>query len=158
MKKENTYLKTIALWKLGKGLLLLAFGFSLLFLDIREQWYVRVIEWIDEEIMLPRTTLLYCLLSKVETFLINTSLKTTAILSLVYATVLCVEGVGVYMEQRWAEWLMVIASASLLPLEIYHLAHKFTVFKVFVILINCFIVWYLYRTLKNGSHHQTIPS
>jgi uncharacterized membrane protein (DUF2068 family) len=159
MSNQSRYLKVIALWKLAKGAMLMAFGLSLLFLDIRQDWYVAVIEWIDAELMLPARTLassplFAALLRRLEEFLINTNLKTTGILALVYATVLGVEGVGVYREKRWAEWLMVLATASLIPIEVYHLFHKFTWFKIGVIIVNCFIVWYLYRTLQSTRMHK----
>jgi len=154
MSNQSRYLKAIALWKLAKGAMLMAFGLSLLFLDIRQDWYVAVIEWIDAELMLPARTLassplFATLLRRLEEFLINTNLQTTGILALIYATVLGVEGVGVYWEKRWAEWLMVLATASLIPIEWYHLFHRFTWFKIGVIIVNSLIVWYLYRTLQS---------
>ena len=35
-----------------------------------------------------------------------------------YALVFAVEGVGLLMARRWAEWLTVIVTASFIPLEI----------------------------------------
>jgi len=37
--------------------------------------------------------------------------------TLAYAAVFAVEGVGLWMEKRWAEWLTTIITASLIPLE-----------------------------------------
>lgn len=147
MTKETRYLRLIATWKLIKGLILLLFGFSLLFLDIRETWYLNIITWIDYELMTPRTMIVGWVLQKILRFLVETNLQITGIMALVYAVVLAVEGIGVFYEQRWAEWLMVIATGSLIPVECYHLFHRFTWVKVVIIVANMLIVWYLYKTL-----------
>jgi uncharacterized membrane protein (DUF2068 family) len=149
---KRSYLRAIALWKLAKGIVLILFGASLLFLDISEPWYVAVIGWIDHELLTPRKGVLYWLLQKLLAFLTSDHLRTTAIIALIYAAVLCVEGVGVYMEKRWAEWLMVIATGGLIPLEIYHLVEKFTWVRLLVVVINVAVVWYLWQTLRASAH------
>jgi uncharacterized membrane protein (DUF2068 family) len=148
-------LQYIALWKLFKGLVLFVFGASLLFLDIQEPWYVAVVSWVDAELMTPRKGLLYWLLPKVLAFLTSDTLRTTAILALVYAVVLAVEGVGVYLERRWAEWLMVVATGSLIPLEVYHILHRFTWFRLVVLIGNCCIVAYLWVVLHKKSQSKS---
>jgi hypothetical protein len=35
-----------------------------------------------------------------------------------------VEGVGLWLRKRWAEWLTVIATSLLVPFEIYELIHR----------------------------------
>ncbi|MCU0424730.1 MAG: DUF2127 domain-containing protein [Candidatus Kapabacteria bacterium] len=144
---SNKYLRTIALYKIAKGFALLFIGISLVFLDTRDTWYQLAIEWLDEELMLPHGKLVHWLLSKIETFLLGDAVRSTGVLSLIYTVVLWIEGVGVYMGQRWAEWFMVVATAALIPLEIYHFTHKPTIVKFCVILANSAIVWYLWRTL-----------
>ncbi len=151
---SNKYLRTIALYKIAKGCALIFIGASLFFLDVRDTWYQAVIEWLDDELMLPQGKIFYWLLSRVETFLLGDTVRSTGILALIYAVVLWVEGVGVYLGQRWAEWFMVVATASLIPLEIYHLVHKPTIVKVIVILANSAIVWYLWRTLHKKTAEE----
>lgn len=150
-KRTLSALQYIALWKMLKGLVLLVFGASLLFLDIQEPWYVAVISWIDAELMTPRKGLIYWFLQKLLAFLTSDTLRLTAILALVYAVVLAVEGVGVYLERRWAEWLMVVATGSLIPLEVYHIAHRFTWFRLLILIGNCCIVAYLWIVLHRKS-------
>jgi uncharacterized membrane protein (DUF2068 family) len=55
------------------------------------------------------------------------------------------------MQQRWAEFLMVFATASLIPIEIRHLWHRPGLVGAFILLVNCFIVWFLYRVLKRDK-------
>lgn len=64
--------------------------------------------------------------------------------TLLYAAVFAVEGIGLWMERRWAEWLTVIVTASLVPLELWELFHRPTVPKAGVLLANLLIAGYLY--------------
>ncbi len=61
----------------------------------------------------------------------------------VYAVVELVEAVGLWMGKRWAEYLTLVVTASLLPLEVYELSERFSVLKVITFLINVAVVVYL---------------
>ncbi|HKP92143.1 MAG TPA: DUF2127 domain-containing protein [Thermoleophilaceae bacterium] len=60
-----------------------------------------------------------------------------------YAIVEGVEAVGLWYQQRWAEYLTFIVTTSFIPLEVYELVHKFTPFKVLALIVNTAIVVYL---------------
>jgi uncharacterized membrane protein (DUF2068 family) len=60
-----------------------------------------------------------------------------------YAVLEAVEAVGLWMQKRWAEYLTLIATAALLPLEIYELARGVTVLKVVALIVNIAVVFYL---------------
>jgi uncharacterized membrane protein (DUF2068 family) len=62
---------------------------------------------------------------------------------LVYAAIEGLEAVGLWYQRRWAEYLTFVVTTSFLPLEVYELAHKFTPFKVFALIVNLAIVVYL---------------
>jgi uncharacterized membrane protein (DUF2068 family) len=62
--------------------------------------------------------------------------------------VLFTEGIGVYLEQRWAELLMIFATSAFIPIEVRHIWHRPGLVGVLILLANCFIVWFLYRVLK----------
>ena len=47
------------------------------------------------------------------------------------------------MDQRWAEWLTVVSTAGLIPIEIYELVKEFNAVKVVVLIVNVLIVIYL---------------
>ena len=61
----------------------------------------------------------------------------------VYAAVEGLEAWGLWYQKRWAEYLTFIVTASLLPLEIYELAHRLTFFKSLAFVINIAVVAYL---------------
>jgi uncharacterized membrane protein (DUF2068 family) len=66
-----------------------------------------------------------------------------AAIALVYAVVEGTEAVGLWYAKRWAEYLTLIVTASLLPLEIYELSHSLTPFKVLAFVVNVAVVAYL---------------
>ncbi len=147
-RRQHFFLKLIAAEKVAKGILLLAVGVGLLFLDLRESWFQAAIFWVNDELMLPHGNVILFVLEKAEEFLLGTRLRALGALALVYAAVLLIEGVGVWFEKRWAEWLMVIATGSLIPLELYHLIHRPSLVKLAALTINVAIVIYLIRVLR----------
>ncbi|HZD76708.1 MAG TPA: DUF2127 domain-containing protein [Acidobacteriaceae bacterium] len=53
------------------------------------------------------------------------------------------EGIGLVLEQTWAEWLTIGLTASFLPWEIFEIARHFTWLKVGVTLLNLLVLLYL---------------
>jgi uncharacterized membrane protein (DUF2068 family) len=58
-----------------------------------------------------------------------------------------VEGVGLFRRRRWAEWLTVIATSVLIPLELYEVVHKPSWLKIGGVTVNIVIVVYLARAV-----------
>jgi uncharacterized membrane protein (DUF2068 family) len=141
------YLKLIALFKITKGALLLVLGVSLLFLNARTRWMDVLSNWIADEILLKHSKPVAYLLHKLQAALAGGTLRATGFLALFFSAVFLTEGIGVYMQQRWAEFLMIFATATLIPIEIRHLWHRPGLVSVLILLANCFIVWFLYRVL-----------
>ncbi len=61
----------------------------------------------------------------------------------VYAVVEGLEAWGLWYQKRWAEYLTFLVTASLLPLEVYELAHRLSPFKLLAFVINVAVVAYL---------------
>jgi uncharacterized membrane protein (DUF2068 family) len=141
------YLKLIALFKIAKGALLLVLGVSLLFLNARTHWMDVLSNWIADEILLKHSKPVAYLLHKLQAALAGGTLRATGFLALFFSAVFLTEGIGVYMQQRWAEFLMIFATATLIPIEIRHLWHRPGLVSLLILLANCFIVWFLYRVL-----------
>ena len=72
--------------------------------------------------MVHSRTVLY-LLNKLQNVVAGGLLQVTGLVALFYAVVLCTEGIGVYLQKRWAELLMVVATATLIPFEMRHVWH-----------------------------------
>jgi uncharacterized membrane protein (DUF2068 family) len=142
------YLKLIALFKIAKGVLLLVLGVSLLFLNARTRWMDALSNWTADEILLEHSKAVSYLLHRLQAILAGGTLRATGFLALFYTAVLFTEGIGVYMQQRWAELLMIFATGALIPIEVRHLWHRPGLAGVLILLSNCFIVWFLYAVLK----------
>lgn len=151
------YLKLIALFKIAKGVLLLVVGVSLVFLNARTRWIDALSNWIADEILLEHSKTISYLLYKLQAVLAGGALRATGLLALFYSAVLFTEGIGVYMQQRWAELLMIFATAGLIPIEVRHLWHRPGLIGALILLANCFIVWFLYRVLKRDEREACVP-
>lgn len=60
-----------------------------------------------------------------------------------YAVLQAVEAVGLWLGRRWAEYLTLISTSALLPLEVYELTRGITALKVVALVVNIAIVVYL---------------
>ena len=79
----------------------------------------------------------------------NTQLMQMSGVAFGYSALLFTEGVGLWLQKRWAEFLTAIATGLLIPLEIYEIYEKFTWVRVAILILNLFIVWYLVTRLKD---------
>ena len=71
------------------------------------------------------------------------TLQAVAFVAAGYAVLEGVEAVGLWYGRRWAEYLTFIATTALLPLEIYELSNRVSVFKIGAFVINVVVVIYL---------------
>ena len=68
--------------------------------------------------------------------------------ALVYAALLLTEGIGLLMAQRWAEYVTIVITGSLVPLEFYEVARHPNVTRATVLAVNLAIVIYLVGRLR----------
>jgi uncharacterized membrane protein (DUF2068 family) len=61
------------------------------------------------------------------------------------AALMGTEGVGLYLRKPWARWFIVIATSSLLPIEIYEILREPDPVRVLILIANVAIVVYLTR-------------
>ncbi len=142
-------LRLIAGLKIGEGLLLLAVAVGMLVLELRQVWFDALVGWVASELLLPHGNVLFWTLRELDLLLADNHLRALGLLALVYAALFLVEGVGVWLARRWAEWLMVIATAGLVPLEVAETLSRPSAAKLALIAANVAIVLYLIRALKH---------
>jgi uncharacterized membrane protein (DUF2068 family) len=68
-----------------------------------------------------------------------------------YATLHLVEGIGLILERDWAGYLVVIATGSLIPFEIYEIIQKHSLVRIAVLIANLAILAYVVVELR--KHH-----
>jgi uncharacterized membrane protein (DUF2068 family) len=72
-------------------------------------------------------------------------------LAIGYAALEVTEGVGLFYRKRWAEWLTVVATSLLVPLEAYELVRHPSALKAVGIAVNVAIVAYLVRVVRRKA-------
>jgi uncharacterized membrane protein (DUF2068 family) len=75
-----------------------------------------------------------------------------------YAALHTVEGLGLILGYHWAEYLVIVATGSLIPFEIYEIYRKFTAIRVVLFLLNVAIVIYLIITLRKDRRERARDS
>jgi len=129
-------------------LLALAFG-ALTFLhkDVASE----VQRWLDQLRIDPDNKFIGALLGKLQ--LVHTKeLKEISALGAGYAALFLTEGTGLLFRKRWAEWLTIVATSSLMPIEVYELVEKFTAVRLFALLINAAVVLYLIYLVRQKEN------
>lgn len=63
--------------------------------------------------------------------------------SFLYAGLFVVEGVGLWKCRRWAEYLTIVTTASLLPIEIFAVHQRITSIRVGALVLNALVVIFL---------------
>jgi uncharacterized membrane protein (DUF2068 family) len=139
-------LRLIAAFKLLKGFALLALGIGALKLLHRDVEAIAV-HWINVFQVDPHSYYMNLLLAKLS-ILDDRRLKELSAGTFIYSAIFLTEGVGLALGKRWAEYLTIISTGSLLPLEIYELAKHATVGKVVALVINLAVVVYLVLELR----------
>jgi uncharacterized membrane protein (DUF2068 family) len=134
-------LLVIAVFKFLKGAVLLALAFGALSL-LHKDVALEVEHWLDQLRIDPDNKFIGALLSKLQ--LVHTKeLKEISALGAGYAALFLTEGTGLLFRKRWAEWLTIVATSSLMPIEAYELVEKFTAVRLLALLINAAVVLYL---------------
>jgi uncharacterized membrane protein (DUF2068 family) len=147
-KKSNTdaFLRVIALFKLVKACIFVLAGFSFLHFLNRdvETWLQHLADslHVDADSHVAK----WCLDEAGN--LTNTKLVSLSAICFFYAILFSIEGTGLYLRKRWAEYFVVIMTSSLLPLEAYEIWHRVSVAKILLTLGNLLIIGYLIYVIR----------
>lgn len=131
----------IAAFKLLKGLALLAVGVAVHMLANKDL-VMQAQHWADLFRVDPHNHFLNLLLEKLTTVDAH-KLRALSLGTFVYSGLFLTEGVGLSLRKRWAEFLTVISTAGLIPLEIYELIRLPTFPRALLLLGNVAVVAYL---------------
>ncbi|HVA57358.1 MAG: DUF2127 domain-containing protein [Gemmatimonadaceae bacterium] len=148
---RDRVLELIAAFKLVKALLLLIVVAGALEY-VRPAITLRAREWVGAISFTGEPRFVRDLLA----WLSGTSaarIRELGLVALGYAVLYTLEGVGLWLERRWAEYLTVIATASFIPFEAIALAGGLTGPKLFTFTVNVLVCAYLVWLLRgtNGA-------
>ncbi len=74
-------------------------------------------------------------------------LRRIGILAFAYSAISYVEGIGLYFERVWAEYLTLLITASFLPWEIIEIFRRQTIFRFSLLAVNLLVFVYLLQLL-----------
>ncbi len=92
--------------------------------------------------------------------LTEAKMKHAAVGTLIYSMFAVVEGVGLMFRIPWAGWLSIGESAFFIPIEVFELnrqfreQHQFSWFVFVVLVLNVFMVWYLFQNRGRLFRHH----
>lgn len=154
---HHRWLELIGALKLLKGVFFVALGFGLLRM-LHHDLYMFALSVVEALHLDPDRLVITNLLDKV-TLITDHRLKQLSVLVFAYAGLDFLEGVGLVLEKRWAEYLTLIFTVALLPLEAFRLVLHPSHWTLFVLLANVVIALYLAwlvlpaHFFKGGEEH-----
>ena len=74
-----------------------------------------------------------------------TKQTTLALSAFAYAVLMAAEGVALHLRKPWVRWFTIVATSSLIPIEVYEIVHEVHVVRVMVLVVNVGVVAYLWR-------------
>ena len=143
-------LLVIAAFKFIKGLALLALAIGALKL-LHKDVAAEVAQWIDILRVDPHNHYIQMVLEKLG-MVDDRKLKALSVGTFFYSALFLTEGVGLALRKRWAEYLTILSTASLLPLEVYEIAKHADLARIVVLLANVAIVVYLVLEVRRTRH------
>lgn len=152
-QKSGTLLVWIGIFKLIKAALLVATGVGALKLVGQDASHT-IREWLRQARVDPDDKVIHSILARLDVVTPG-QLRGLGIGTFVYAALFLVEGVGLVLRKRWAEFVTIGVTGALLPLEVYELVQKLTVVRVIVLVLNVAIVVYLIARLRAGKKRVT---
>jgi uncharacterized membrane protein (DUF2068 family) len=78
-------------------------------------------------------------------------LEAVGVGAFLYAALFGVEGMGLWRGKRWAEYLTVIATLSLVPLEVFELTRAVTPPRLAALVVNLAVVAYLVGRIRRRA-------
>jgi uncharacterized membrane protein (DUF2068 family) len=150
--KGSRGLLLVAAYKLIKGFGLLALGIGALRL-LHKDVAAETAQWLDALRVDPHNHYIQTLIEKLGV-VDDRKLKALSAGTFFYSALFLTEGVGLALRKRWAEYLTVISTASLLPVEVYEIAKRADAARIIVLLANIAIVVYLVIEIRRtrNSH------
>jgi uncharacterized membrane protein (DUF2068 family) len=139
-------LLVVGLFKLSKAIFFTAVGAGAL--DLMNKNISDVVKHIIDALRIDPERHFVGILMEHVGLIDSHELKRAGILSFLYAMVCVVEGTGLMLEKRWAEYFTVTLTAMGLPWEGYELIHRYSPYKVGLMAINLVVLIYLVWILK----------
>jgi uncharacterized membrane protein (DUF2068 family) len=142
-RHHNAWLIVIAAFKVAQALLFLAIGVGALKLLHKDVGDV-ISQLADHLRFNPESRLIIFIMDKAS--LINDRLlRRIGEMGFIYAALDLTEGIGLYFEKAWAEYLTLVITASFLPWEVFEIFRRLTLIRVGLLAANALVLFYLLK-------------
>jgi uncharacterized membrane protein (DUF2068 family) len=150
---QERILRLIAIFKFLKAAALIAISvgvFKAVHKDIGE-----IAErWVEALRLDPGNRFVDAALSRISN-LSPAQIKKLGIGGLLYAGLFLTEGIGLWLVKPWGEWVTVIITGSLVPVEIYEIHRHPSGMKIAVLVVNVATVAYLIYRIRQRKHRSS---
>jgi len=142
-------LRLIAVFKFFKAALLIALGVGL-FRALHKDIGSVLEHWAEALRLDPGSHFLNEVLARAARVSPG-QVKQLGVGSFLYAGLFLAEGTGLWLRKRWGEWLTIIITGSLVPVEIFEIHRHPSWVKVGVLVVNVGIVVYLIYHIRKRT-------
>ena len=139
--RSNIGLRLIGAFKFASGLLLIALGVGL-FRNAHADPAMEAEHIVAALKLDPENDNIHKAIAQISGIK-PAQLRAIGVGTFLYALVYLVEGTGLLLRKRWAEYFTVLATGLFIPLEIYEVTRRASVLRTGVLAINLAIVGYL---------------
>ena len=149
---RNRLLLLIAVYKFFHALFFFAIGMGahhLLHKDIADQ-----IELFARHLRFNPESRLVIFVLRRASVINGPVLERISLVAYCYATVTLVEGIGLYLEKAWGEFLTLAITASFLPWEILEIFRRLTWIRVGLLTINILVFVYLLQLVLSRARNR----
>jgi uncharacterized membrane protein (DUF2068 family) len=152
-RRHNVWLIAIAAFKVAQALLFLAIGvgaLKLLHKDIGDL-LARLADYLRFNSESRFVNSIFDKAALIDDHL----LKLISGASFFYAGLDLIEGIGLYFEKAWAEYLTLVITASFLPWEMIEVYRRLTPVRVGLLTVNVLVFFYLLKlVIENGRRRR----
>lgn len=152
-QRHNRLLLLIAFYKFLHALVFIAIGLGahrLLHKDIADQ-----VDLLARHLRFnPESRLVNFILERAS-LIDDPVLRRIGFVAYCYAGVTLIEGIGLYLEKAWGEFLALAITASFLPLEIFEIVRRLTWVRVGLLAINVLVFVYLLQLVLERARRRT---
>jgi uncharacterized membrane protein (DUF2068 family) len=150
-RRHNKWLVLIASYKFVQALLIAAIGVGALRLLHKD---------IDDVLMQVASALRFNPESRLVNFVLEKAaivddplLRRIGVVAFSYSILNMAEGIGLYLEKMWGEYLTLVITASFLPWEIFEVARRMTWARVALLAVNTLVLLYLLKLVVERRKH-----
>jgi uncharacterized membrane protein (DUF2068 family) len=153
-RHHNRWLILIAAFKVAQALLFAAVGVGVLRL-LHKNVGDELQRFVDHLNFNTEPRFVNFLLEKAD-FITDRMLVRIGAAVFIYALLDLVEGIGLYFEQTWAEYLTLVVTASFLPWELFEVFGRITPIRVSLLTVNALVFIYLLKlVLARGRQRRS---